>query len=170
MVFGTAAWACTPQAALFPPVPLEGPKGTPVLIRGQAPSPGPVQVRWNSLTGPVIATTEAGEGHFAIQNVAIPDVPAGVYYMVLTTETNEVARVGFEVTRAPGEDAKISSPVEVSEQLWDTKAKPERPDHRNIVALSGALLAIGLVVLAAGLFVVVTRGTRVPAGRRHRSR
>src|SRR5205085_9557017 len=63
---GSLAWACTVIPTVVGANPASGGVGAPVVIEGEGATAGtPVEVRWDSLTGPMLATaTPTPEGRF----------------------------------------------------------------------------------------------------------
>jgi hypothetical protein len=97
------AWACTPAARLAPLSPRSGPVGTLVTVHGEAFNDGvPVEIRWNSVRGPLMATVTPPRGAFSVE-VTIPEAPPRVYaiYAVQQSTADRVGGKGqeaFEVT------------------------------------------------------------------------
>lgn len=153
------AFACTvaPQVSysLFPE---SAAPGQTVTVEGKAVSSRePVQIRWNSTKGKVLATTVATNGAFSVP-VTIPEVPNGVYSLMLVTADAGVGRTALEVTGAPG----VAAPAATSAQLWPeavtVKANPAPGPGPGQMGV--ALLAVGLVGLFAGSVVAVTHRRR----------
>lgn len=103
VVAGGVAWACTPQSsiAVEPAVALSG---TAVAVEGRSfVSNGPVEIRWNSATGPLLATAT---GPDFSTDVTIPDVPPGGYALLAVAHDEQgkvrgQAAAGFEVKSPP---------------------------------------------------------------------
>jgi hypothetical protein len=74
------AWACTPSASLSLDRQF-GPAGDSVTVTGSAFTTGPVDVRWNSDTGPLLANRT---GPSFTATVEVPDAAPGVYMIVGT--------------------------------------------------------------------------------------
>ncbi|MGI8407780.1 MAG: hypothetical protein ACR2L3_04650 [Actinomycetota bacterium] len=111
------AWACTPLADIRLEV-VTAPSGTEVETtgRGFEPSAGPreapVEIRWENHLGALLATAEGPE--FEV-DVAIPEAPPGIYYIVAVQGSQVRARAEFEVkpagrdiSGAPGSEATTS--------------------------------------------------------------
>lgn len=153
------AWACTPQPLLTLQGPATGPATSSVSVKGQLVPAGPAEVRWNSATGPVVGSAVAENSVFAT-NVTIPKSAPGVYYLVLVSGSEAIARAAFEVTTA-GPTASTSNP-------WEpTSAEQPASSTSNTTPLTAGmvLLSVGLVGLAGGTAVAVTTRKRVRASR-----
>lgn len=84
MGWGSVAWACSPSAYLDQSLsPGSGPPGTAVLVTGhEFYSNAPVQLYWESTSGPLLASTNATvKGDIAVR-VTIPSAPAKVDIIV----------------------------------------------------------------------------------------
>ncbi|HVE47464.1 MAG TPA: hypothetical protein VNA57_12060 [Acidimicrobiales bacterium] len=98
------AWACTPQATTQSITPGAAPPGAEVTLTSENgyPSAAPVEIRWNSSEGPLLATA-AGSGSFSVR-FTVPDVHPDIYYVVGVQRSGGVithkAVVSFEVTPA----------------------------------------------------------------------
>lgn len=104
-IWAAAAWACLP----FPLVSIEpsgsGPAATEITVNGIDFGSGPTEVRWNGLNGPQLGT---GEGPEFSTQVKVPDVPAGLYTVVVVVrggdgEVVRKAAAPFQVT-GPGSE------------------------------------------------------------------
>lgn len=65
-----AAWAGTPPSTSISPK--AGAAGTEVTVSGSNYGPGPIEIRWNGVSGPVLATTQGPDFSQVV------NVPAGV--------------------------------------------------------------------------------------------
>ena len=102
------AWACTGQTYMNIPVTAGAP-GSPLsmeVVAGPQLAAGAVAVHWNSIDGPVLASTTVAEGEGAVLEATVPQVAPGVYYLVLDTANGDLARSAFEVT---GDAAPLAS-------------------------------------------------------------
>lgn len=103
MVLGAAsvAWACTQQAYIGSISPGSGPSGSRATVSGSRFNPGPVQIRWNSTDGAVLAT---GSGPDFSVAVTIPNATPDTYSVVAVQREGNVvlgkASVTFTVTPA----------------------------------------------------------------------
>ncbi len=163
VVLGLAsvAWASTPTARIVSASPSAASPGSQVRIAVESVSTqGPVEIRWNSLTGERLATA-AWDGKAYAASVAVPDVAPGVYTLVATADGAGVARTSFEVTAAA---AEVSAPAaaSIAAERW-----APRPAVDASPAGSGLGVAAGSVLLAVGL-VSAFAGFAVAAGRRRR--
>lgn len=173
----STAFACTNLAELNLSSS-SGPAGTQVTVTGsafaKAPKNTPVDLHWNGVNGPVLATvTPDAAGAIGPMNITIPsDVTPG-YYVVVATQT-EVAtglnpwgmptRAGFQVL-GPGASA-ASAPVSAS-----TGASSSSGVSGGFVALTVALGIGGLVLFGFGAATFLSTWRRqAPTPSRVRSR
>lgn len=151
----SAAWACTGQPLMHLATDAVGEAGSHArveVLANQAVS-GPVAVRWNALDGPVLAQDVVAPGTAATLDVTIPEAGPGVYYLVLDTSAG-VARSAFEVTdqAAP---ATAASP-------WVTRQAGGDDAPLGAFRAGVALLAVGLVAMAALTLVTLARRRTAP--------
>ena len=184
----SAAWACTAAPPVTSISPKVGQPGTEVRVAGMNYDAGPVEIRWNGATGPVLATAEAvgkkGAASFS-QVVNVPaDMAGGMYYMVAVqrdTAGSVVYKVAdtFEVT-APAASAAMPSVSSASAtgDLWSAFAPgsevatsgdsttaatgADSSTSRNL-ALGVGLMGIGTAALLGGFAVDVARRRRATA-------
>lgn len=161
--YGTA-FACTPTAGVYTVASATATPGSTIEVAGHdIPSNAPVEIRWNSVRGKVIAAATPANGAFSVP-VQVPDVAPGVYALTMTTANAGIGRTAVEVT-SPGRTPGFSAA-----RPWaSTGSRSLAPEPSpNSVGSSGAvLLAVGLVGLFAGSTVMVVRRRRVPAGPQH---
>ncbi len=159
----STAWACTAVAHRFALSAVDGPAGAQIEAQGEAvASKGPVEIRWNSATGDVLATTTDLAAFSA--PMKIPNVSPGVYYLVAVADGQAVARAAFEVTGT----SVASSPG--PSLAWNdlgtksvTSAGQGPSSGLSSQVMAGvALLAVGGVALLSGTALVATRRRRVP--------
>lgn len=104
------AWACTTQAWLGSIAPGSGPAGTRATVTGTRFAPGPVEIRWNTNGGPLLATATGPDFDVA---VTIPSASPDVYSVIaISRQGNTVlgqASTAFEVTATPSERGGYSS-------------------------------------------------------------
>ena len=162
---GAVAWACTGQSQvqIIPTVVPPHRRTAVTQVAGRPFSPGAVTIRWNAVDGPQLATTQLAEGQELKVDFVVPEVPAGVYYVVVQGGSgDEIARAAIEVTGSTGQPAAARG----SADLWQgfemaTGAEAEAgagsaaEAGRNgpSVPAGYGLLAAGLVL--AGTFAVV---------------
>jgi len=99
-VFAAAslAWACTPQAFLVLS-PNAGPAGTSRTATSAAFSDSPVELRWGSSSGPVLAT---GSGPSFSASFTVPSAAPGYYTVVAQTADGQGrALAQFRITPSP---------------------------------------------------------------------
>ena len=158
------AFACTPQIRSYAVAPESAAPGSTVTVQGRdISSASPVEIRWNGTRGQVLGVARAGaDGSFSVP-VQVPDVAPGVYAMTLVSTDAGVGRSAFEVTVAAG-----LVPASPGANLWSSVAdQASAPVADGPPGAAGvALLALGLVGLAAGSTVAVAgRRRAVAAGR-----
>ena len=166
VVLGLAsvAWACTPTARVLSVSPGTASPGSQVDIAVESVSTqGPVEIRWNSLTGERLATaTWNGEAYAA--SVAVPEVAPGVYTLVATADGAGVARTSFEVTPATAAVPTPAAAVTPADRWAPRAVLDAAPSGANPGVVAGsALLAVGLVSAFAGFAVAAGRRRRVLA-------
>ena len=95
---GSLAWACTPQATFGLSTDI-GPPGTNVTATGASFYGSPVELRWGSSTGPVLATAT---GPSFTASFKVPSAAPG-YYTIVAQGVDGIgtARSGFEITAPP---------------------------------------------------------------------
>ena len=148
----SAAWACSSNVAVNPLSVLAGPPGTEVTVTGLSPTTEPVEIRWNGLSGPVLATVvprDLGERPMTFSaSVKIPDALPGVHYLVAVGDNGSTepswTRAAFRIPRSgpalsKGDPATADS---LPQLLWNV-------DDASGPASDGGLGA-GLVLLGLG--------------------
>lgn len=83
----------SPTLELAPPGPVR--PGDTVQVRGRVGGPGPVAIRWREVGRAVAAT--AGHDGYVTAAVRVPELAAGVHYLVLVAGGASVAWVPVEV-------------------------------------------------------------------------
>ncbi|MGH2772140.1 MAG: hypothetical protein ACRDIU_03235 [Actinomycetota bacterium] len=73
MVVAGVAWACTPVAQIVALSPVGGPAGTHLIVTGANFNPGPVEIRWDTLEGPLMGHAD----NFAV-GMSMPDDAAAL--------------------------------------------------------------------------------------------
>ena len=178
----SAAWACTAAAPVTSISPKVGQPGAEVRVAGTNYAAGPVEIRWNGATGPVLATAQ-GPSFSQVVNVPA-DMAGGMYYMVAVqrnTAGSVVYKVAdtFEVS-APAASAATPSVSSASAtgDLWSAFAPgaevatlgdsttaatgADSSTSRNL-ALGVGLMGIGTAALLGGFAVAVARRRRATA-------
>jgi len=104
----SVAWACVPQGTLTLN-PTQGAAGTRVMTSGSGfEGSEPIEIRWESRTGPILATTTTTGPSFNNVPITIPASATGGVHYVSAANTGEHAdhsatAASFEVTgAAPG--------------------------------------------------------------------
>ena len=159
------AWACTNFIRIDSVMPAsDAPAGSAVaVVTGSGAAAGaPVELRWNSVTGPVIGRAQADPaGGFSLR-APLPDVAAGVYTLVASDGHNPVGRAPVQMGATA--DGAFSTPGPA------TNFTPAAPSARFGLPTLGsargiglAALAGGMVLLASGALVLTTRSRRALA-------
>lgn len=161
--WASVAFACSPMPRVYSVLPESASPGSTVTVEGrEVGSPAPVEIRWNGVKGEVLATVTAGSnGAFSVP-VKVPDVAPGIYSLTLVAPGVGAGRMAFEVT-----GSAATATAAPAARLWPTGTDGviEATPASNGTATAGvALLSVGLVGLAAGTTVAVTRRRRVAAG------
>lgn len=125
----TFAWACTSQPVTFfgsADGAASGPAGQPVTVRGENwVDARPVEIRWNSATGTVLASTPQAMGPSFSSSITIPsEARPGIHTIYFIQyerrSSGEVltgtARLPFEVTRATTGSSDPAGPGGGSDQ------------------------------------------------------
>lgn len=147
MVMSGLAWACTN----FLRVESVNPATTRALTKATAqgtgaPADASVELRWNTVTGPPLATVKADSAGAFAADVQVPNVPAGIYTVVAKVD-EFVARAAVEVQPNPG-------------QATAGYADVAQDSSGGTPAAGTAFLAFGLVLLAGGALAVASRRQR----------
>ncbi len=173
LIGAAGAWACTasPTMTLIPANPAAagtapggansfvgsapGSTVTVKMTQGSWASTQAVQIHWNSLTGPVLATTAGGDFSVPVQ---VPQVGPGVYYMVAADTTNNAVQT------------KVAQAIEVTGPAGAAVARsttplPQSASHAGSgnVALGVGLLGGGMVALFSGVTVITLKRRRSSA-------
>ncbi|PLS76464.1 MAG: hypothetical protein CYG61_01885 [Actinobacteria bacterium] len=111
----SVVWACSPQCTIELIGPNSGPAGTEVTITG-ARFIGPVEIRWDSDTGPLLGEApNYGDRGFTVR-VTIPQAQPRTYSIVAVTKNKDLsgrkwkASQAFEVTGAEPDPSTSGSP------------------------------------------------------------
>lgn len=177
LVIGASpAWACTNLATLNLSN-ASGTSGTNVTVTGSsfataksfatasASQAVPVQLHWNSVTGPVLATAIPDATGNISAAVTIPQAQPGYYVLVATQQVKGVneygtpARAAFQVI-SPGQRPAITPSAGQS-----AGAATSSPSSTGVIALTVALGVAGLALFGAGAtsFARQARRRSVPA-------
>lgn len=173
LILGSVAWACTavPSCSSNPD---SGPMGTRVSINCIGfERQAPVEIRWNSVDGPVVGNAMASDrdGSFTVAISPPAGSPAEVHYITAVqrrpdgTVGNKASDV-FELTVSGSSDgvqtatglneswASLSSAHSVS----DDSSLPEYGSSSRTFALGMGLLALSASLMAfAGIAAVISR-------------
>lgn len=93
---GGTSWACVLQPFVILSPSGSGPPKGMVTVSGQRFPSSSLEVRWNSVDGQLLATTAGSQFSVAI---TVPDVPSGVYSIVILDRTPD-GSVGSAVMTA----------------------------------------------------------------------
>lgn len=162
------AWACTEFTSLA------APKSSPALAEVQVKGTGQVkpkdaakqvEIRWNDVNGPLLATATAQEISDGVKAV-VPNAPPGIYFLVAVNDGKGIARTSIEVTSPAGTGAPVDF-----RPLTPAASQLAGTSSGNSSQLAGmALLAGGLIVLFGGALAGLSlqsrkaRALAAPAG------
>lgn len=160
-----AAWACTPRPENFALDTMAAAGGEQVTASGSVPSTQPVALRWNGITGPVLATaTPTTDGTFSTTFEVPENAESGVAYVIadVRDDSTGVARAALEITG--GEQASATHTAwDVSPGDTMTHTAPI-PGGLTAPLMAGAgLLTLGMAGLFAGATAAAVQQRRVPA-------
>lgn len=172
----SAAWACT-NLATTNLSSASGTSGQSITMTGSSfhtptvakPGPAvPVNIHWNSVTGPVLATAIPDATGNISATVTIPQAPPGYYVMIASQQANGVdeygtpARSAFQVI-TPGQHPAVTPNAGQSAGVATSS-----PSSTGVIALTVALGVAGLALFGAGAtsFARQARRRAVPAAQR----
>ncbi len=145
--------------------PAAAPAGTAVAVTGAAVGApeGEVQIRWDSVTGPVLGTAAVNaDGDFAA-SIPIPPTTPGIHSLVVVADGTGVARTAFEVS-SPAAPAARPAALDVQTPLArQGAAAPAASAASSALTVGASLLAVGLVALFSGVALAGLRRRRAPA-------
>ena len=162
LALAAAAWACTPQSTMTLLID-RAPGRTRDAATGQVPvARTPLEVRWNSNTGPVLGSgVSSSEGAYSI-DFTVPDAAPGVNYVILTSGGDRLSAVPFQVTAA-GELTPVAGGSDLwsgfsqsRAQLSEAQSPAETTEDGKLPA-GIALLAVGAVAGGASAAVIARR-------------
>lgn len=167
-ILGLVGWAGVAFACSVSPqvtyslAPESATPGDTVTVEGRAVSSrSPVEIRWNGVTGKVLATATPTNGAFSVP-VQVPDVSPGIYSLMLVTTDAGVGRTSIEVAALAG----VPSQRVAAAQVWPTAAEARAAGASTFpgpAAVGVALLAVGLAGLFGASTFAVVRRRREPA-------
>ena len=151
------AWACTGQPLLSIADPVAAPgKELPAVVRALDQSRSTaVDLRWNGMEGPVVASAVVEPGRDLTVPVRVPEVSPGVYYLVLVTDGQGVGRAAVQVTGS-------SNPGTSAWARAQDNSAPGPANNNRAFAAGGVLLVVGLAGLGAFAGLALKR-SRIPA-------
>ncbi|MGH2809250.1 MAG: hypothetical protein ACRDIA_00025 [Actinomycetota bacterium] len=163
----SVAWACTAQFYLSQVTPSAVPSRASVSLVGATPEQTPVEIRWNTETGPRVDTAVTRSGSSFSSQVTVPDSTPGVYYLVVVSNGRKLASAPIQVTDSLGQ---AGSSARAAGDLW-TGFDADQPSTDGLGGVSkapggpkaGLLLGAGLLAVGgAAVFsaVVVAGRTR----------
>lgn len=152
LLTASTAWACTNFIRIENVSPATLQPSASASVRGvDAVAGSTVELRWNKLTGPVLAVAQADAyGAFAAE-VQVPNVTPGLYVLTATSE---------------GHVARSAIQVGVATVAGQTSVAPTNGGEASNPGTTGAgLLAAGLLLMASAAVVLAARRrpVRVPA-------
>ncbi len=146
-------WACVPQPLLTVVPQASGPPGAQVTVQGFAFGPARVEIRWNSLDGPLLTTVQGPQVSAA---VTIPEAPEGLY-SILAFERGADGAVGssgraaFQVTSAGRSSPEASTPAATAPT--ESVVEPPSTSSSSSGVSLGAASFVGALLLAVGIVV-----------------
>lgn len=155
----SSAWACTIVATSVGVSPPAAPERSAVRIQGTSVTSGlPVEVRWNSVDGPILGTAVSGrKGEFVVEATVPASIP-GMYALVaVAPDQAGVGRAAFQITEPPvplGES--MAAPVPAQSDAWLSGQASATTGSSGILAGLG-LAGVGLVGLFGGLMAKTLR-------------
>lgn len=160
VAFGSAglAWACVPYPIIVVGPQSSGPPGTDVKVSGVSFAPGQIEVRWNSIEGPVLGT--ARDPDFTL-DAKIPEADAGLYAVVALTRdpdggVSTLARASFLVTGPGGTVPEASG---LPERQATEPEPASGPNPIGLLLAGGGLVGVGV---ALGAMVFRKRSAKPP--------
>lgn len=134
------AWACTPQARITI-APNSGPAGAVTRVEGGAFHEGPVEIRWDSSTGPLLGTATGPS--FAV-DITIPEARTGTHYVVaVAAGTIYKATAPFTLTSESGSPPPPAGDEGGGGQTTSTTSGGDQPSGKNSGSASGGNTASG---------------------------
>jgi hypothetical protein len=120
------------------------PAKSPLRLQGSGNLPKAVELRWNDVKGPVLATVETNNGAFKTE-ATVPDVAPGTYYVVAVDpgSGSALSRTVLQVTPTPG-----SSPAAQVAPATPVESEDGRLVYRAVGHQDG--MATGMKVLVFG--------------------
>lgn len=148
--FVGVAFACTPLASMSVSRNAAPPDRNPLAmtVNGQEFERAPVEIRWNAVTGPLLATADGPT--FSLTATAPADVVPGVYYVVaVQRDTDGSVKKRLSATmEIPGSSGTVSPAPRfpsAAQPGLDTATNETFADRWGV-----GLLSVGVVVLGAG--------------------
>jgi len=154
---GSLAWACFPQPLVTLKPQGSGPAGSEVTVEVQAVS-GDIEIRWNSATGEKLASAK---GPAFSTMVKVPDVPAGLYTMIVLERRADgsqggTGRTSFQVIGAGGSTAPPTSAAVAGEGGNAAEASSSSSSGSSVPAGLAAGAVAGLLA-GGGAAALVSR-------------
>lgn len=138
LVLAARAWACVPLSVVTVLPNSSGPAGSTVQVKGEN-FQGPVEVRWNSEEGPLLASVN---NPATTTTVKVPAVAPGLYTLIMLSRQPD--RTVGAIARAP----------------FYVQGAPRGSDDQSALLLGAAIIA--LAILAVGGLLL---RRRQPVGR-----
>lgn len=133
VLVAATSWACVPSPIVVAHPAASGPPGTEITLEGAHFRPQPVEVRWNAVDGPLLATATGMQ--FAVK-VTIPASPAGLYSI-------------FVLSR--NADAGLNDSALLQYQVFAPGSVPVQRVQRGVTNSTPWVLLIILAVIVGGL-------------------
>lgn len=169
----SAAWACSVQPMVLGISPVRAAPGEQVRLEGSGvATAAPLEVHWNSASGPVIGEASADAGRRFDVAVTVPQAEPGIYTLVLVSQVDgSVGRAALEVIQAVASEQPAASgrAATVSNDVWSGLASQEAAvgfdaamplERRTGLPVGMALAGVGAVSLLSLLIVAGRRTAR----------
>jgi len=167
----SGAWACSGQPQVFSVSPLTAPVGAEVTMRGAGVTAmTPVELRWNAVSGPVLAQATANKEAAFEMAFKVPAAEPGVYSLVLVSKANGVTAAGrttFEVSGAMATAARAPAMADAGFAAATEAASLSSPagNGSSSTMLAGVgLLAFATVALGGLALATVRRRPALAPG------
>ncbi len=160
-----AAWGCTAFTTLS--APQTSPAKGPLSLKGTG-LPSAVELRWNDVKGPVLASAQTDAGSFKLE-ATVPDVSPGIYYVVaVEPETGQaVTRTVLEVTPPPGSEAVAAPVTALGSEQAGRRLVYRAAGNQDGMATGMKLLVFGSIALLFSFGTAAVVSTRRATVRRH---
>lgn len=156
----SAAWACVPQPLVTMQPRSSGPSGSSITLQVLSIT-GRAEIRWNAVDG---ARLGDGTGPSFSTLIHIPDVPAGLYSIVVLERqpdgsVGSTGRAAFEVTVEPTPSTPSASEPR-SPSATASRDGPPSSSPVSLMLIAGGAGLVFVALLAASVRSWRRRGRR----------